>query len=285
MSAPSGDLQPQRVLTPRRKRTFLSFRRKSDLVWFLASLVMFSGGVTAFFLAVFFIGRPREPIPVPVAAPLPVPTESPLPELPVPPPAEIPEKKGPPPAPPSRAGDRGRASAPRVLPRATAPPPVAPSDPNARPYVLFHEVGTFKTLVENRATIDVEQVQSVGEPAIQLTYDLAQGNWVQCYVNIRENFSGYSRVQFLFSGEGAKNTLEFKIVDADGTVAGMSWPQQTGKKGWNVVDLLLSDLPYLRGGNSTLDLKRVRQIYFSIAVKPGDRGGHGRVTIRGVTFS
>lgn len=313
-----GDLQPQRVLTPRRKRAFLSFRRKSDLLWFLTSVVMFSGGIAAFVLAVFYIGPTRKSIPMPAATPPPLPA---------------PERTSLSPLPPSLPStgivDRPRADESKARPRtedrrpspplpkpllrpkplivlrspAPAPktelkvlPPVSDGRDlhrggttsrlqKRREYLLLEESNSFKSDAENEAKVVVESIDSAGEPAVQLTYDLRGGAWVRCFVNVHENFLNFSRVQFLFKGEGANNTLEFRMVDVDGSTVGTLWSEQTGKKAWTVVDIPLTDLTYLWGGDSTLDKGRVRQIIFVISKKSGDAGGRGRVTLRGIKFS
>lgn len=274
MNTPPGDLHPQRVLTPKRRRSFLSFRRKSDLAWFITSLVMFSSGMTAFVFVVFSLARGREPSPVIVAAP---PLPAPLVVSPPSPSEGVGES---PRAPVSQVSERPReakAPSPRV--------PALPMEPMAvGPYVL-RETASFKTSFDKKAKIEVQPVSSGGEPALELNYDLSQGDWVQCYVNVRENFSKYSRVQFHVQGQGASNTLEFKMVDSDGTNAGISWSRQTGKRARTLVDLPLSDLTYMWGGDRTLDLRRVRQIFFAISKKTGDKGGRGRVTLRGIKFS
>jgi hypothetical protein len=279
MNTPSGDLYPQRVLTPKRRRSILSFRRKSDLVWFIASLVMFSSGATAFVFV--FLVPARGPVPSLVAAAAPPMAALPAPSLPAMAPTGTSENL-----------EESRRSA---VPRAQHRPPVSKSPSSfvsspasetkvTMPYFL-RETMSFKTSAEPKATIVVEPVRSDGETALQLAYDLSKGTWAQCFVNLRENFSNYSRVEFYVKGEGPPNTLEFKLVDADGTNVGMSWARQTGKKAWTLVDLPLTNLTYLWGGDPTLDLSRVRQIFFAVSKKQGDRGGRGRVIIRGVRFS
>ncbi|MBK8575349.1 MAG: hypothetical protein IPN90_06620 [Elusimicrobia bacterium] len=293
----SGDMSPQRVLTPRRKRAFLSFRRKSDLLWFAASLILFSGGTAAFILAVYFVHRAQTPMAIAPQIPAPVIAPAVPPALPAPPPSpsavDAPPAGGPNPRPssPKSAGNGARGGGdPRPVKRPVAakipPAPVVKKiESRASGYFLLQQGGPFKSFVDRRAKIAVDRVDdSYGEPAVQLTYDLSQGDWVQCFVNVRENFSNYTRVQFLFKGEGAKNTLEFKIVDSDGTNVGALWSQQTAKKAWTVVDLPLSELTYLWGGDPLLDFRRVRQIFFAVSKKSGDKGGRGRVTLRGIKF-
>jgi hypothetical protein len=121
-----GEGPPQRVLTPRHKRAFLSFRRKSDLLWFLTSVIMFSGGTAAFVLALFFIGKTREPIPPAVAPPPLSPVTAPLAATPPPPPPL--EEKSPPPetaVPAKKSGGKPvvRAGASRARPAGATNPP------------------------------------------------------------------------------------------------------------------------------------------------------------------
>jgi hypothetical protein len=334
-----GDLKPQRILTARRKRAFLSFRRKSDVVWFAVSLIFFSGGVTALALAVMYFGRIHHPLvdtvpdpaslalpefaspppPPPVmeepqeTSPLapksierspvgPVVTHVPSPKAKTPPTSsrksqkekrsstlhiEVIEKW--PPLPGQKPSARKKSRDPqkktnvsgRNLPREATPPP----PPKIGEYLLLREAGPFKSETHRHATLSAEPTQSEGEPALQLTYDLNNGTWVQSFVGVRENFSNFSRVQFLFMGDGSSNTLEFKMADDAGTAMGSLWSLETAKKDWIAVNLPFSQLAYLKGGGATLDLRNLRKFFFTISKKPGDKGGRGRVTIRGVRFS
>lgn len=157
--------------------------------------------------------------------------------------------------------------------------------PQKREFIPLQSGIVFKTDGDNAAKASLEVVRFQEEPALELTYDLRGGDWVRCFVNVRENFSNFSRVQFLFKGEGSNNTLEFRLVDLDGTTAGALWSQQTGKKAWTVVDLPLIDLSYFWGGDPIIDKGRIRQIIFVVSKRAGDAGGRGRVTIRGIKFS
>ena len=140
-------------------------------------------------------------------------------------------------------------------------------------------------MVDRGAKLNAASSEAVGERAIRLNYDLSRGEWAQCFLEVKEDFRSFSRVQFLFMGDGSNNTLEFKVVDLDGTNVGVDWPQRTGKTGWTVVDLPLADLLYLYGGDPLLDWRHVRRISFAVSKRRGDQGGRGRVTIRGIKFS
>lgn len=299
MNDSTGHPQPQKVLTPRRKRTFLSFRRKSDLIWFIVSLSMFSGGLTALIVFTVTLARGRQGAPAAVVASTPLSTgRSPLPEPALVGPA-APSTPRPVPGKPERSV-RPVASVPvrkafplpleqkpRESPSAplSKPVPIPTTRHEGKAFLLIQQADSFKTAVGGAAIITVTPTAVLDDPAVQMTYDLSRGDWAQFYLDVQENFSTFSRVQFLFNGAGANNTLELRLVDADGTCMGTSWSRQTGRKEWTVVNLPLADLTYLWGGDSFLDLKRVRRIIFVVSKKRGDKGGRGRVTIRGIKFS
>lgn len=273
MTLPSSDLPPQKVLLPRRKRTLLSFRRKRDVAWFLLSISAFAGGVTGLIITSLRLRTsvpsiestnsssgekrtelpPEEQDPEPTALPsIEEPEEAAAPEPPEPKPATETEK--------------------------------IPAGPAPKGFELVRAGTKFKTSTDRNARLGVTPTVSSGEKAVRLEYDLAEGQWVQSFLEIKEDLSKYKRVQFVFSGGGGANTLEFKIVDSDGSNVGTDWPRATGRPAWTVVDIPLRDLPYLWGGDPKMDWKRVRQIYFNVAKRSGDRGGKGRVTIRGIRF-
>lgn len=297
MSSAPSDLQPQKIFTARRRRAILSFRRKGDVVWFVASIGLFIAGFTSLAYTLLqlrrplVIARPSDPAAAPLApdvVPHPVapaaPAAPPVAEVSVAPVAPAPvveaepeapmeaEVPAPPPAKRSRA-ERREAS------RTEAPAP------RARAYALLDDKAPAQVLFDKNARITATALTAVGEPALRLDYDFQRGEWVQAFLNIKQDLGKYTRVQFAFNGEGGNNTLEFKIVDADGSNFGATWTHRTGRSAWTVVDVPLTELAYLWGGDNRMDWSRVRQIYFAVSRKNGDEGGKGRVVIRGVTFS
>lgn len=314
-----GDLKPQRILTARRKRAFLSFRRKSDVAWFAVSLIFFSGGATALVVAVMYFGRGQHLVAGTVPGPFPVgapemefrPTASSVVEGPkeMPPTEKKAIEKSPVRAEVTRATPpvaRALTPSPRKSPKDKRSPPstlhikvidkwpplpgqkssvrektteaqkkaneparrdlsrgaTIPLPPKKREYLVLQEAGPFKSETDRNAKLGVEPTESEGEPALQLTYDLNEGTWVQSFVNVRENFSNYSRVQFLYMGDGTNNTLEFKMADAAGTTMGAFWPLQTDKKVWTVVNLPFFQLGYLKGGGRHARFEGFAEILF-----------------------
>lgn len=298
MSSAPSDLQPQKVFTARRRRAILSFRRKGDVVWFVTSLGLFVAGFTALAYTLLQLRRPlviaRAPDPAvtplaPDAAPHPVAPAALT--LPVPPAVEEPVEV------PASAVDVE--AEPPVQAEIPAPSPVkksraerreaarteTPPAPRTRAYSLLDDKATTQVLFDKNARVAATPITAVGESALRLDYDFQRGEWVQAFLNIKQDLGKYTRVQFAFNGEGGNNTLEFKIVDADGSNFGATWTHRTGRSAWTVVDVPLAELAYLWGGDNRMDWSRVRQIYFAVSRKSGDEGGKGRVVIRGVTFS
>lgn len=297
MSSAPSDQQPQKIFTARRRRAILSFRRKGDVVWFVTSIGLFIAGFTSLGYTLLqwrrpvVIARPPDAAAAPLApdvAPHPVAPAAPA----APPAAEVSAA----PAPPAPAVEAEPETP--VEAEVPAPPPAkrsraerreairteAPA-PRTRAYALFDDKATAQVLFDKNARITATALTAVGEPALRLDYDFQRGEWVQAFLNIKQDLGKYNRVQFAFNGEGGNNTLEFKIVDADGSNFGATWTHRTGRSAWTVVDVPLTELAYLWGGDNRMDWSRVRQIYFAVSRKNGDEGGKGRVVIRGVTFS
>lgn len=266
-----SDAIPPKVFTPRRRRALLSFRRRGDLMWFLVSLAMFVAGATALLYTLLQLRRPLVIEKVLEEATT---SESnvraktdefgvPTPLSPVAvPPAAAPATV---PAPVSAAPTRSSADA-----------PVADGG-------LFAKSPKFQTSVDRDARLAADYAATAQGPALRLMYEFNSGEWVQAYTENPPPLHRFSRVRFSFRGEGGDNTLEFKIVDVDGSNYGLTWKQQTNTP-WVAVDVPLGELTYLWGGDQKMDWSRVRSIYFAISRKPGDTGGKGFVIVRGLRF-
>jgi hypothetical protein len=284
MTLTPDDSPAPKPLLARRKRTLLSFRRRRDVVWFVLSVALFSGGIAALVVTTLQWRRltalpgasepPAVEAPVPNEPPAPVeePAPAPEPEKPFLPEEEE-EETPPPPSPPKKP---------------TPPPdskkPVAVAGPKGPRFELFAAGLKFRTLADRNGRLTAVVTAAGSDASLRLDYDLAQGQWVQSFVDLKQDLSKFKRIQFVFSGNGGANTFELKIVDSDGTNVGIDWPRASGRAASTVVDLPLTDLTYLWGGDPKMDWKRVRQIYFAVSKKSGDQGGRGRVVVRGVRF-
>jgi hypothetical protein len=276
------DIVPKKIFTPRRRRSILSFRRKSDMIWFLLTLTLFISGVTAFVLTFLQFKPaewPEESAGIPLATAVPVTPAAPAADAPAPLPAPpLPE-----PAPLTPVVES--------KPEPVKPPPrPAPTAVRAVPVesalLPLKEGVLLRSITDKNARVTATLVRRAnGQPALTIDYDLRGGDWVQVYADVTEDLSRYGRVGFAFRGEGANDTLEFKIVDRDGSNFGLAWPRQTGLGRWTSVDLPLSGLKYLWGGDSHMDWRAVRQVYFAVSRGAGETAGRGRVIVRDFQFA
>lgn len=282
MTPTPDDPSLPKPLLPRRKRTLLSFRRRRDVVWFVLSVALFSGGVAALIVTTIqwrrltaLPGGGGPPLAAEDPAPFPTADHEDVapaiePDLPLPEPEEPPVSSEPPRKPVARPADLKK--------------PAVAVEPKGPRFDLLQSAPKFRSLTDRKGRLTPTPVLVGTDRALKLDYDLADGQWVQAFVDLKQDLSKFTRVQFVFSGNGGANTFELKIVDSDGTNVGVDWPRASGRAASTVVDLPLTDLSYLWGGDSKLDWKRVRQIYFAISKKSGDQGGRGRVVVRGIRF-
>lgn len=141
--------------------------------------------------------------------------------------------------------------------------------------------------------------------AVKITYDLMERG----YVGIDKAFpqgilSGIERMSFWYKGNGASNTLEFKLIHAEEDCGGgktkraifsMEWNQATNTGGqWQFKDVAYSDFNYWAGDpedpdnpptgcgeNESLVFEKVDKIDFAVSSRPdlGDQAGEGTVVI------
>jgi|GEM_PF-2955508 len=271
-----NEIKNQKVFTAKRKRAFVSFRRKNDAVWAVVSVVIFSSGGTGLWFG-YRMSKPTSVTPaVDVVSPLSSPSpilprkESPLPSV-----TEEPVKETPPVSPPPPV-------VVSALPKQknSSGAPVRGGDG-----FRLSSSAIFKTESDAGAKVSVKTLSEGGETAVRLNYSLGSGTWVLCYFDMKEDFSLFSRVRFVFKGQGASNSLEFKWVDSDGTNMGDVWLGRTGQSSPTVVDVKLKQLTFLGGTDSQMDWGRVRRLYFAVSKRKNDKGGTGTVTIRGLKVS
>src|SRR5262245_42226061 len=185
------------------------------------------------------------------------------------------------------ASERVQASAPQApaaapAPAETAPEPDEPAPPPPPPkpkpsYQLLETGKPFKTSTHVNALLGVRLLGPKGKKVLEVEYDLKDGEWVQMFQDVNVDLSKFTHIEFSFLGEGNDNTLELKLVDADGSNYGIFWPHKTGVTSWTTIEMPMSSLKYLWGGDNVMDWKHVRQIYFAVSLKSGDQGGRGKV--------
>lgn len=240
---------PPKVFTPKRRRAFLSFRRRSDLFWFLLSIVMFVFSFTVLVFKVHF--EPPEVIERVI--------EKPSSTLPATPPPETSLSPTPTPQTPPQKQSR----APAAL----------------EGFPLFASTELIQKSTNRNAKIIFDARWLDGHRTFFIDYQMNDGFWVQVSQTLPKNVSRYSRVQFDLEGDGSANTIELKLVDARGTTFGTSWPGGSRSRISRPITVPFKDLQFLYG-EKKLDWQDMKNIQFAISTRMGDEGGKGRVRLR-----
>jgi hypothetical protein len=136
---------------------------------------------------------------------------------------------------------------------------------------------------------------SGSDKGIKISYEInPPGGWVDIYKNMsfgafEEQFGEITEISFGYSGEGAPNTLEFKLGYGDGDekknrkqtefrydLSNAINTSETGK-------LTSLHFPCWQGacdiGKDFVDFNKVQQVRFAVVNMPGDKLGKGSVTI------
>jgi hypothetical protein len=118
-----------------------------------------------------------------------------------------------------------------------------------------------------------EGIETAGKTgkALQISYDLGSGAWIGFGKQAEYDLSKYSGISFDFCSDGAKNKLEIKIEDADGSVFGYSMPTGVGAAGWIHKQLPFDDFWRWWGGDDNLNLKKVK-VSFAVSKQQGGAG-------------
>lgn len=117
--------------------------------------------------------------------------------------------------------------------------------------------------------------------AMEYSYDLGTGNWVQIYKSFNEDLSTIQGIQFNFKGEGSLNNLQLKLEDADNSCFGKTFEAATVTDDWAKVVVPISQLEYWWGGDKNLDKTKIAKLFFAISKKAG---GKGKIYIDEIEF-
>lgn len=153
--------------------------------------------------------------------------------------------------------------------------PVAPSEPKkASGAILLDSFDANDWVVEGApgTTFSITtRVPGKVNQALKLSYAFKEPKqWVQIHKEIAFDSMQGKAVQFYLKGTGKANTLEFKLVDGDGTNFGARLSGATNASDWHLVTLDETDFSYWYGGDAKLD--GVRQIYIAAVAEQGGAG-------------
>ncbi|MBN1385205.1 MAG: hypothetical protein JW983_10025 [Elusimicrobia bacterium] len=129
-------------------------------------------------------------------------------------------------------------------------------------------------------TYKLSTVEGKKGKALMLDYNLADTEqWVQVDKDFDISLNNDYNFSFYFKREGSKNNLEFKLVDADGSVFGKKFEKIKSGKKWQKLAIGPGDLKYLWGGDEKLG--KVKKIYFAVSA---GSGGKGRIYVDELEF-
>ena len=223
--------------------------------------------------------------PTPTSTPVPTPTYTPTPTFsPTPTPTPTPEPTAT--ATPSPTVAPTDTPTPTSAPTNTATPTWTPTNtatPTPPTIAISTDLTLWTTLTDTGSTIALATVPGRTDTALQITYDLGEGGWVQLYQPASSynmgDLSKMTGLTFYYQGSGNTNTLEIKFEDTDGTNFGRLWQGQSVAADWTRIEVRFTELTYFWGGDANMDWEQVKNIFFAVSSRQGDMGGAGTVEI------
>lgn len=178
----------------------------------------------------------------------------------------------------------GQQAAPPPPPPAAAPveaPPVeaAPAAPAGADGLEL--AAGWSSYMDKNATATLTDVPGQSGTALEMAYDLKTGVWLGAFKQMSEDATGKTGFRFVYRTEGAVNTIEFKLEDADGTNSGRLFRPASS---WTTVEIPFSQIEFWwtnkeTGGNNALNLADFK-VHFAVSKKdPADQGGAGKLFI------
>jgi hypothetical protein len=138
----------------------------------------------------------------------------------------------------------------------------------------------WQKYADNSVVLNTGAAQGPKGKSLELSYNINTGEWLGVWKQIAGDISKYKGVRFGVRGEGAANTVEFKIECADGANFGKVLPVKSNVGGWSTVEIAFADLAYFWGGNGSKVMSlRDPKVHFAISKREGDDGGIGKFVI------
>lgn len=194
------------------------------------------------------------------------------------------------------------ASPTAVEPTATSQPTTRPSPtliasatpvPSLPPVIIdpMEEMTTWTTYGDEASTMSVTTTSGITGNAVEITFELQEWGWMGLSQEIDpQALQGTTGIRFFHRGNGAPNTIEFKVLYApnaqgESAIFSVLWPGVTATENWESLEVRYDDLscweetPCEPG--ETVDPAQVWKIDFAVSNKAhlGDEPGAGVVVI------
>ncbi len=135
----------------------------------------------------------------------------------------------------------------------------------------FEKVTDWMTTNAEGTIIVTKSVEGKKGRAIAIDYDLGTTKqWVNIYNLTSLNISKEGYFRLWVKGSGAKNNLEFKLVDMDGSNFIRTYSRVSARSQWTLITIPIRSLIYTSGGNEQLD--KLKEISIGVTATQGGKG-------------
>lgn len=130
----------------------------------------------------------------------------------------------------------------------------------------------WKSESDQGATASLNTWFGKEKDSLVLKYDLGTGNWVQMYKMQPLEITPKTVISFWMKWTGEANAVEFKIADFDRSNFGKKFETLSNPDQWQEINIPVSELAYLYGGDKELDGKSVIGIWIAVTKVKGSKG-------------
>lgn len=194
------------------------------------------------------------------------------------------------------------ASPTAVEPTATSQPTTRPSptliasatpEPSLSPITIdpMEDMAGWSTYVDDKTVFTVTATSGITGNAVEIAFELQEWGWMGVSREIEpQMLQGTRGIRFFHRGDGAPNTIEFKVLYApnaqgESAIFSVLWPGVTATEDWETLEVHYDDLscweetPCEPG--ETVDPAKVWKLDFAVSNKAhlGDVPGAGVVVI------
>lgn len=125
-------------------------------------------------------------------------------------------------------------------------------------------------------------VQAAEQPAmIRLEYAYGTGTWLGAWCEVPMDLTPYKGLRLRYSRSGDRNSLEFKIEDADGSSFGMRIPPRSDDAVSTTIAIPFASLAHWWGGDQVLDLTKCK-FHVAQSRQEGEPGGRGSMILESI---
>lgn len=151
-------------------------------------------------------------------------------------------------------------------------------DQNWQTIDSFENVNDWLTANGEGTTIETKSVPGKKGKAVEIDYNLGETKeWVGINNFYSQELSKNGSFRIWIKGTGARNGIEFKLVDIDGSNFIKVFPAMTTRADWTTIVIPFKALIYGWGGDQKLD--SLQQIWISVVMQQGGQGGKGTLVV------